>query len=196
MDLKVEDVLRMIENYPKEEKLTEAPEIFQVNNAGLCILSPWFPILMNRCGYLDEERKSFKSDLYRIRAVFLLQYLTCSKEEEYAETELAFNRMLVGLPMHLPLPKRLELTAEEKDVADSMLQGVKLNWAQMKNTSMAGFQQSFIVRGGQLVQQEDRWLLTVEERGFDVMIDTIQWNFKLIHMPWLKKYVQVHWHEK
>lgn len=66
----------------------------------------------------------------------------------------------------------------------------------MKNTSMAGFQQSFIVRGGQLVQQEDRWLLTVEERGFDVMIDTIQWNFKLIHMPWLKKYVQVHWHEK
>lgn len=196
MDLKVEDVLRMIENYPKEEKLTEAPEIFQVNNAGLCILSPWFPILMNRCGYLDEERKSFKSDLYRIRAVFLLQYLTCSKEEEYAETELAFNRLLVGLPMHLPLPKRLELTAEEKDVADSMLQGVKLNWAQMKNTSMAGFQQSFIVRSGQLVQQEDRWLLTVEERGFDVMIDTIQWNFKLIHMPWLKKYVQVHWHEK
>ena len=80
--------------------------------------------------------------------------------------------MLVGLPMHLPLPKRLELTAKEKEMADSMLEGVKSNWTHMRNTSMAGFQQNFIVRGGQLVQEDE------------------------IHLPWLKKNLQVHWREK
>ena len=57
--------------------------------------------------------------------MFLLQYLTCQEEKEYRETELVFNRLLVGLPMHIPLPKRLELTAEEKQIADSLLSAVK-----------------------------------------------------------------------
>nr|WP_129734243.1 contractile injection system tape measure protein [Parabacteroides goldsteinii] len=196
MDLKVEEVLRIMENYPTEEMKTETPESFHVNNAGLCLLSPWFPRLMHMCDLLDEHRMSFKNDLCRLHAVFLLQYLTCSEEREYAETELAFNRMLVGLPMHLPLPKRLELTTKEKEMADSMLEGVKSNWTHMRNTSMKGFQQNFIVRGGELVQQEDKWLLTVEERTIDILLEYIPWPFKLIRLPWLKKYVQVHWHEK
>lgn len=196
MDLKVEEVLRIMENYPKEEMQTGVSENFHVNNAGLCLFAPWLLRLMQLCDLLDEQRKSFKSDLSRLHAVFLLQYLTCSQEREYAETELVFNRMLVGLPMHLPLPKRLELTAKEKEMADSMLEGVKSNWTHMRNTSMAGFQQNFIVRGGQLVQEDERWLLTVEDRSIDILLDSIPWPFKQIHLPWLKKNLQVHWREK
>lgn len=196
MDLKVEEVLKIMENYPKEEMQTGVSENFHVNNAGLCLFAPWLLRLMQLCDLLDEQRKSFKSDLSRLHAVFLLQYLTCSQEREYAETELVFNRMLVGLPMHLPLPKRLELTAKEKEMADSMLEGVKSNWTHMRNTSMAGFQQNFIVRGGQLVQEDERWLLTVEDRSIDILLDSIPWPFKQIHLPWLKKNLQVHWREK
>lgn len=178
------------ENYNKNE-----PGLL-VQNAGLCLFSPWYPRLFYMLGYLNEDRSDFKDTASRIRAVFLLQYLVSPEEKDYREPELAFNRILVALPVQVPLPKRIELTDEEKQTADSMLEGVKANWSKMNGTSMKGFQQSFIFRTGHLEQLEERWLLTVESRTVDILLDTVPWSFRLIRFLWLKKFVQVIWHEK
>lgn len=183
------------EDYPAEEQ-TESPDIFLIGNAGLCLLAAWFPRLLELLGYLNEDKKDFKDTASKVRAVFLLQYLTCSEEKEYRETELAFNRLLVSLPMHIPLPESLELTDKEKQTAESMLAGVKANWQAMSGTSVKGFQESFILRTGRLEQQEEKWLLTVDNKTIDILLDTVRWGFRQIRFPWLKKYVQVVWHEK
>lgn len=185
---------------PEEEKILEESrqddsEVALVGNAGLCLLSPWFPRLFAMLGYLDEKR-NFKDTALRIRAVFLLQYLANPEEKDYREPELAFNRLLTALPAQIPLPKRIELTDEEKRTADGMLEGVKSNWVKMSGTSVSGFRQSFIVRDGRLEQQDERWLLTVESRTIDILLDSVPWTFRLIRLPWLKKYIQVSWHEK
>ena len=39
-------------------------------------------------------------------------------------------------------------------------------------------------------------LLTVEEKAYDILLETIPWGFRQVRLPWLKKYVQVKWHEK
>lgn len=186
---------------PEEEKILERSqendkEAALVGNAGLCLLSPWFPRLFAMLGYLNEERRNFKDTASRIRAVFLLQYLASPEERDYREPELAFNRLLVTLPAQVPLPKRIELTDEEKRTADDMLEGVKGNWVKMNGTSASGFRQSFIMRDGRLEQQDERWLLTVENRMFDILLDTIPWAFRQIRYPWLKKYIKVAWHER
>ncbi len=183
------------EDYPMEEQ-TESPDILLIGNAGLCLLAAWFPRLLELLGYLNEDKKDFKDTASKVRAVFLLQYLTCSEEKEYRETELAFNRLLVSLPMHIPLPESLELTDKEKQTAESMLAGVKANWQAMGGTSVKGFQESFILRTGRLEQQEEKWLLTVDNKTIDILLDTVRWGFRQIRFPWLKKYVQVVWHEK
>lgn len=187
---------------PEEEKnwLTgepmSDPKIFFIDNAGLCLLSAWFLRLLSMLDYLNEARKDIKDTKSRIRAIFLLQYLTCQEEKEYRETELVFNRLLVGLPMHIPLPKRLELTAEEKQIADSLLSAVKAYWPKMNGTSMKGFLQSFVTRTGRLEEQDEKWVLTVDDKAFDILLDSIPWGFRQIRLPWLKKYIQVKWHEK
>lgn len=178
------------ENYNKNE-----PMRFMVDNAGLCFFSPWYLRLFSMLDYLNEDRRDFKDDESRIRAIFLLQYLTCLEEKEYEKTDLMFNRVLVSLPIQIPLPKSLALSNEEKQTADSMLEGVKSNWSKMNGTSIKGFQQSFIFRTGHLEQQDEKWLLTVESRTVDILLDTVPWSFKQIRFPWLKKYVQVIWHE-
>lgn len=183
------------EDYPVEEQ-TESPDILLIGNAGLCLLAAWFPRLLELLGYLNEDKKDFKDTAFKVRAVFLLQYLTCSEEKEYRETELAFNRLLVSLPMHIPLPDSLELTDKEKQTAESMLAGVKANWQAMSGTSVKGFQESFILRTGRLEQQEEKWLLTVDNKTIDILLDTVRWGFRQIRFPWLKKHVQVVWHEK
>ena len=200
-EAEVEAIVRRIEEELHLQKETipdtdDTPEFFPVGNAGLCLFSPWLVRLFGMLGYLDEERKKLKDTASRVRAVFLLQYLVYGEEREYREPELYFNRLLAGLSRHVPLPKRLPLTEEEKQTADSMVTGVKANWPQLKGTSVRGFRQSFIARNGTLERQEERWLLTVEKKTHDILLESVPWSFRQIRLPWLKKYIQVVWNEK
>lgn len=178
------------------DEAIETAEFLLVGNAGLCLLAAWFFRLFSMLNYLDDERKSLRNTALKIRAVFLLQYIVYGEEREYRETELVFNRLLVGLPQHIPFPKQLPLTSEEKQTVDSMVAGIKANWPSMDGTSVRGFRQSFIARSGTLEQQEERWLLTMEEKTHDILLESIPWSFRQIRLPWLKKYIQVVWHEK
>lgn len=172
------------------------PEILKIENAGLCLLAPWFVRLFDMLGYLNEEKKQFRNTASKVRAVFLLQYLVCGKEKSWRETELTFNRLLTALPGHIPLPRHLSLSDEERQTADNMVAGVKANWPQMNGTSVEGFRSSFLTRKGRLEQKEEHWLLTVEEKAYDILLETIPWGFRQIRLPWIKKYVQVKWHEQ
>lgn len=198
---KKEDIVRRVEAelaLPEKEAPAseEQPEALTVGNAGLCLLAPWFVRLFAMLGWLDEERKKFRNTSSKVRAVFLLQYLACGTEKAWREAELAFNRLLTALPGHVPLPKSQPLTDEERQTADGMVAGVKANWPQMNGTSVEGFRGSFILREGTLEQEEERWLLTVEEKAYDILLETVPWGFRQIRLPWLKKHVQVKWHEK
>ena len=202
------EIEKMVQNMKEELNFTNAedglsegeqmqsPDILLIGNAGLCLFAPWFPKLFELLGYLNEDKKDFKDTASKVRAVFLLQYLTCSEEKKYRETELAFNRLLVSLPMHIPLPESLDLTDKEKQTAESLLGAVKASWQAMGGTSVKGFQVTFILRTGRLEQQEEKWLLTVDNKTIDILLDTVRWGFKQIRFPWLKKYVQVVWNEK
>ena len=198
---KKEETVRRVETelaLPETEapEPEEQPEVLTVGNAGLCLLAPWFVRLFAMLGYLDEERKKFRGTASKVRAVFLLQYLAFGEEKAWREAELAFGRLLTALPGHVPLPGRLTLTDEERQTADGMVAGVKSNWPQMNGTSVEGFRGSFILREGTLEQEEERWLLTVEEKAYDILLETVPWGFRQIRLSWLKKYVQVKWHEK
>lgn len=175
------------------------PEYIEVPNAGLCLLAIWFPRLFDMLGLLAanaDGKKDFKDIEARIRAVFILQRLVTDEVREYEEHELAFNRILTGCPFHIPLPKTLELTQNEIQTAESMMAGVKVNWDKLKNTSIKGFQRSFIERPGRLEQREDKWVLYVEDRGYDILLDSLPWSYRQIRMPWLKKKINVVWRDK
>ena len=150
-------------------------EYIQIPNSGLCLFSPRLVRLFAMLGYLDEEKKKLKDTASKVRAV---------------------NRLLSGLSRHVPLPKRLSLTEEEKQTADSMVSGVKANWPQLRGTSVKGFRQSFIARNGTLEQQEEWWSLTVERKTHDILLESVPWSYRQIRLPWLKKYIKVIWNEK
>lgn len=179
-----------------EENRSENPECIYVKNAGLCLFSPWIPRLIKMLDYLNPESCTFKNTESQIRAVFVLQYLTSTEEKNYQESELSFNRMLVSLPADVPLPARLDLTDKEKEIANSLLQSVQANWPKMQHTSLRGLQDSFIARYGRLEKKEEKWLLTIEDKPYDLLLDSLPWSYRLIRLPWLKEYIEVHWHER
>ena len=191
-ELNMEDTERIMENAVQ-------PEYIEVPNAGLCLLAVWFSRLFDMLGLLEantDGKKDLKDTAAMIRAIFILQRLVTDEKREYREQELALNRILTGCPFHVPLPKTLELTDNEIRTVESMLSGVKANWDKMKGTSVKGFQKSFIERPGKLEQREDKWVLYVEERSYDILLDSLPWSYRTIRLPWLKKKINVVWHNK
>lgn len=174
----------------------EQPEYIPVTNAGLCLFAPWLMRLFGMLDLLTEDRKDLIDMDARIRAIFILQKLVNSEVREYKEGELAFNRLLIGCPFNVPLPKSIELTDKEIETVESMLAGVKANWPKMANTSIGGFQRSFIEREGHLEQQESKWVLTVENKAYDILLDSLPWSYKMIRLPWLKKPISISWRDK
>ena len=184
-----------------EKALKEAaqPEYIEVPNAGLCLLALWLPRLFDMLGLLvtgADGKKDLKDTDARIRGIFILQRLVTDEKREYKEQELAFNRILAACPFSVPLPKTLELTDTEVQTVESMLAGVKSNWDKLKGTSVKGFQKSFIERPGKLEQREDKWVLYVEERSYDILLDSLPWSYRRIRLPWLKKRMDVVWRDK
>ena len=162
---------------------------FHIKNAGLVLLAPFYFQLFKRLDYIED---GFLPEEAQYRAIFLLQYIL-EEQCEFEETELVFNKILVGLDVKQAIPKSVELTEKEKEMGKSMLQGVMANWDKMKNTSLLGFRSSFLLREGILEDTEGYWLLKVEQRGYDVLLDTLPWSYSLIKLPWMKKFVRVNW---
>lgn len=188
--------LRVSENEVAELEEAVQPDYIPVANAGLCLFAPWIIRLFGMLDLLAEDRKDLKDMDARIRAIFILQRLVTAEQREYKESDLAFNRLLVACPFNVPLPKSIELTDKETETIESMLAGVKANWPKMANTSVGGFQRSFIERDGQLEQQEGKWVLTVENKAYDILLDSLPWSYKMIRLPWLKKPISVSWRDK
>lgn len=164
-----------------------------IPNAGLVILFPFLPMLFMRLNMLSQDRRSFNSNESKVRAIFILQRLIANEDREYDEKDLFLNRLLINYPSNEPLPKKLELNQNELSTIDSLLEAAKTNWEKMKNTSMRAFQEAFLSRNGFIEKTEREWTLTVEERAYDILLDSIPWSYKLVRLPWTDNILKVNW---
>lgn len=164
-----------------------------ISNAGLVILFPFLPMLFMRLNMLSQDRRDFNSNESKVRAIFILQHLMASEDREYDEKDLFLNRLLINYPFNEPLPKKMELNQDELNTIDSLLEAAKTNWEKMRNTSMRGFQEAFLRRAGFIEKTEREWVLTVEERAFDILLDSIPWSYKLVRLPWMENILKVNW---
>ena len=164
-----------------------------ISNAGLVILFPFLPMLFIRLNMLSQDRRSLNSNESKVRAIFILQRLIANEDREYDEKDLFLNRLLINYPFNEPLPRRVELNQDELNTIDSLLEATKTNWSKMRNTSMRAFQESFLNRTGFIEKTEHEWILTVEERAYDILLDSIPWSYKLVRLPWMENILRVNW---
>lgn len=163
---------------------------FDIKNAGLVLLAPYFPALFKHLGYVIE--REFKDAEHQVRAMFLLQYMLYEKCE-FQESGLLLNKLLSGNELEQVIPNKIELTEEEKHWCMSLLEGAMGNWDKMRNTSLHGFRDSFLIREGIIRDTGDFWQLEVAERGYDVLLDSLPWSYSPVKFPWMKKPVYVNW---
>lgn len=184
--------LEIAEKEPDSWSRVKKPPLDTIytGNAGLILLHPFLPFGFKRVGLVNDE--GFVNREAQHRAVHLLQYMVNGKEI-HAEHELALNKLLCALPLEEPVPAEILLTDEEKQLCRELLTVVIQRWEKMNNSSIEGFQAAFLQREGALWQKEDDWWLRVEERGYDLILQTLPWGIGMIRTPWMEKTIYTEW---
>ena len=186
----VQKALNVKDTSEAEEEEAQIDDQLYINNAGLVLVHPFLSRFFKSLGLL--EGKEFVSEEQTARAVHLLQFLV-TNETETAESELVLNKLLCAVPFNMPIPKEITLTEEEKNMCQSLLQGVKANWPKMKGTSVQGLQETFLQREGVLTESEDFWQLRVEKKAYDLLLNSLPWRISTVKLPWMSKPIFVEW---
>ena len=181
-----------------KERLTEIvkkqpliKERISVWNSGLILFHPFLRTFFTRIGLMDPLGE-FKSDECRFRAAYLLHALTGSTEPPQDHL-MTLNKLLCGINILLPLDYDFEITEEEQNQITGLIKAVINNWTVIKNTSVAGFQETFVRRPGMIERSQDDWILRVESHGVDILLEEIPWNIHLITLSWMDYLIHVDW---
>lgn len=183
----------MEEELPEETLEAEeenGKQVQFIDNAGLVLISPFLPRLFSMME-LTEDGK-FTNRKAQIKAIFLMQYAVFG-DEEFPEYGVQLNKIMTNFKTGTPIPKKSVLTDEDKDTVNGMLNGVLQNWGRLTNTTISGLQEGFLRREGSLEEQDETYLLTVETKAYDMLLDHVPWSFRTIKFSWMKKAIQVKW---
>lgn len=181
-------------NAKEANQSVETDRRIHIENAGLVLLSPFISPLFKRLSYIEEGQ--FVHIEKQIQAIFLLQHLLYPNEEKWAEYALPLNKLLTGFPLtEESLPASVEIPQHEAETCESLLTACGQQWEKMKNTSLQSLREAFLIRDGILEQKENGWHLTVEEKAYDLLLDTIPWSYTPIRFRWMEAPLFVKWRQ-
>jgi Contractile injection system tape measure protein len=175
---------------PLIAKETALPEKFSVQFAGIILLAPFLKQFFNALHLLEQEE--WKNREAHYKAIHLIRYLA-SGQQMCPEHSLVMEKLLCRMEITAPIPREVELSEEEMAEAAALLQSVIANWKVLKNTSVNGLRETFLKRDGILTKKENGWLLQVERKTADVLLESIPWGYTTIALPWNSYIIFTEW---
>ncbi|MEM9823274.1 MAG: contractile injection system tape measure protein, partial [Bacteroidota bacterium] len=174
-----------------ENSSTMLEEPIFIHNAGLVLTAPFLGRYFSTLKMLDDNN-AFVDDITAERAIHLLQYLA-SGHSETSEDLLVFNKILCGMPIEFPVIAGIDLSEEEATISSQLLNSIIANWSLMNNSSIENLRGGFLIREGRLVEEEDRWVLVVENKAYDITLDSLPYTISMVKLPWMEKHIEVEW---
>jgi hypothetical protein len=159
-----------------------------VEHAGLVLLHPFLPRLFSALGVAMEDEL-----LDPGRALCLLDHLVTG-ELVAPEHRLTVAKVLCDVPLDSPVAADVGLTAAEVQEATGLLESVIGHWAALGHASPEALRGEFLAREGVLaIDADGDWLLRVEGRTIDILLDRLPWGVSLIRLPWMSRMLKVQW---
>lgn len=172
------------------EQRLDLDDVMYIDNAGLVLASPYLPRLFSTLGLTSNGQ--FINAESSERAVHLLEYLV-NKRVSSPEYQLSLNKLICGVKFGVPISLAIDITTDEVQTIEGMIQAMIANWKTIGNTSVAGFRESFLQRKGSMFFDEDKWQLNVQAAPFDMLLDRLPWSFSVIKFPWMHQPIHVKW---
>ncbi|MEM7359374.1 MAG: contractile injection system tape measure protein [Pseudomonadota bacterium] len=161
-----------------------------LDNAGLVLMNGYFQPLFERLGLI--ENRSFVSDQAQKRAAMYLHFLVTGLEKA-EDHMLALNKMLCGLAPDTPCPLSIDITTDEQQLIESLINSVIAHWNAIGESSIDGFRGVWLVREGRLQSDESTWSLTVQKRSYDILLQRAPFQYSIVTLPWIPEPIHVAW---
>ena len=165
-------------------------EKFTVHTAGTVLLAPYFRQLFTQLNFL--EHGEWKNAEAHYKAIHLIKFMATG-QLMCAEHTLLMEKLLCGMEITAPIPREVILTDGEKDEATALLKAVISNWSKLKNTSIEGLRETFLKREGILTKKDSGWLLQVEKKTADVLLESIPWSYSTLAFSWTNYIIFTEW---
>lgn len=167
-----------------------------VADAGQVLLAAFAERLFGQLGLVQQGR--FVDEAARARAVLCLQALVQGRAAT-AEPAWPLSKLLCGLEPGALLAEVAPLDEPTHELLEGLLGAVIAHWKALGNTSVAGLRESFLRREGRLTcrsrdaGEAQHWLLQVQPRAFDMLLDRLPWGFTTLKLPWMNGVLHVEW---
>jgi hypothetical protein len=169
------------------EALRTREEGFYITDAGLILAAPFLPRFFANLGIVAEGRFNSK-DL----AIALMHWLVTGREG-YAEFQTVLAKVLCGMEPEEPIIVIPQLPDGFKREATTLLAAIIGYWPALKNTSVEGLREAFLQREGKLSVQGNEWLLQVEQKAYDMLLNELPWTIHTVKLPWMERLVRTEW---
>lgn len=196
--------IQMIEKYKmqalrekEQQKLLEQQEHIKegvyIKNAGIVLLTPFLASYLDKLQLLSEDKKKFLSGGHQQRAMHLLQYLV-DGQINHKEFELTLMKIICGFQINEVVENDLfEPSSVETEVAEDLIKHVVQLWSKIGESSITGFRGNFLIRDGLIAESENEFILRIEKRGYDILIQFLPWSFNILKLPWMQKPIITQW---
>jgi hypothetical protein len=162
-----------------------------VDDAGLCLLWPFLSRFFSRLGLTGTE-PAFVDEPARHRAVLLLHH-AASGATEAPDYRLALDKVLCGIDLDTVHEPDIPVTGSEAAATEEMLHAVLAHTSGFATLSVAGLRDSFLQRRGALSTRDGCWLLRVERRTHDILLDCLPWPMQWTRLPWMPLPLRIEW---
>jgi hypothetical protein len=168
----------------------ESDEKLIVRHAGIILLAPYLKNYFSKTGLL--ENSLWINNDARYKGIILLKYLSSGIFKNY-EYQLILEKILCGTTPAEPVPSDIELSDSDIEESELLLASVIENWKALRNTSVTGFRETFLKRDGIITGSGKDWLLQVERKTVDVLLESIPWGYSTIKLPWNDYLINTEW---
>lgn len=174
----------------RRHALARLDELY-VGDAGLVILWPFLERLFHRVGVLGEDRRFIDEDA-QYQAVALLEMIATA-DPDPREFRLPLAKLLCGRRLESDFRLDRPLLPDQLAEADRMLAAVIDHAPALGKLSIPGLRTAFLQRPGALTTRDGAWLVQVERRGHDVVLDRLAWSWGWVKLPWMPDPLRVEW---
>jgi hypothetical protein len=168
------------------------PDELAVDDGGLVILWPFLDTLLSRLELIDPEQKVFLGEEARNQAIALLSFLV-EGDPEPPEWRLPLAKVLAGLsplaPWRLEEPLKPEALAEGERLLEAVIAHADL----AERMGPEDLRNLVLRRPAVLSSRTGAWLLRVERRAEDALLERLPWGWSWIRLPWMEHPLQVEW---
>jgi hypothetical protein len=159
-----------------------------IQNAGLVLVAPFLPTLLERVGVAGDGTLKDPG-----MAMALMHYLACG-EEGPAEFQVILPKVLCGWDIETPIDLPGTIPDVMKSESRQLLESAIAHWSVLKDTSPEALQEAFLSRAGKIsLSTNNDWLLQVEQKPFDVLIEQLPWSFRLVKLSWMTRLLRTEW---